>query len=429
MLSAAFAVELVFAAYCIHSMSYQATSRSIMRIGAFATFVLLTMTSIIEWSPRWYAFAALLLIWALLGAIALGRKGLDGAAFRTGSVIKNGVLAFLAVLLALSPALIFPQYKPPQTTGAYDVETVTYTYTDEDRDEMYSDTGGPRRLTVQYWYPENAADKCPLIVFSHGSFGVKSSNLSLYRELASHGYVVCSIDHTYQCLFTSDTDGRVSLIDRGFMREILAEDAERDKTQSYEYYQKWMGVRTGDLNSVVDYALNQAASSDPDPVYALIDTTKIGVMGHSLGGSAALGIGRTRHDVGAVIALESPFMCDIIGVENGQFVWNEETYPVPVLNIYSDSSWSRLDQLPQYEANAELLADTNTISYNVHMRGAGHLSLTDLALTSPLLTRILNGRKAGIDTHYCLTTISRLALDFFDCYLKGRGTFVPQASY
>ena len=31
-----------------------------MRIGAFATFVLLTMTSIIEWSPCWYAFAALL---------------------------------------------------------------------------------------------------------------------------------------------------------------------------------------------------------------------------------------------------------------------------------------------------------------------------------------------------------------------------------
>jgi predicted dienelactone hydrolase len=241
--------------------------------------------------------------------------------------------------------------------------------------------------------------------------------------------VVCAVDHTYQCLFTADTDGRVSLIDRGFMREILAEDAERDKMQSCEYYQKWMGVRTGDLNYVVDYALNQAASSDPDPVYALIDTTKIGVMGHSLGGSAALGIGRTRDDVGAVVALESPFMCDIVGVENGQFVWNEETYPIPVLNIYSDNSWSRLDELPQYAANARLLADTATISYNVHMRGAGHLSLTDLALTSPLLTRILNGRKAGIDTQYCLATISRLALEFFDCYLKGKGGFSPQAFY
>lgn len=134
-----------------------------------------------------------------------------------------------------------------------------------------------------------------------------------------------------------------------------------------------------------------------------------------------MGIGRTRDDVGAVVALESPFMCDIVGVENGQFVWDEETYPVPVLNIYSDGSWSRLDELPQYAANARLLADTKAVSYNVHMRGAGHLSLTDLALTSPLLTRILNGRKAVTDAEYCLTTIGRLALEFFDCYLKGIG--------
>jgi dienelactone hydrolase len=429
MLSAAFALELVFAAYCVHSRSCQATSRSIMRITAFALFVLLMATSIIEWSPRWYAFAALLLIWALLGAITLLRRDRDGVAFRIDAVIKKAVLALLAVLLALSPALIFPQYKPLRTTGAYGVEAVAYTYADEGRAETYSDTGGRRRLTVQYWYPEDANGKYPLIIFSHGSFGVKSSNLSLYRELASHGYVVCSIDHTYQCLFTADTDGRVSLLDRGFMREVLAEDAERDKMQSYEYYRKWMGVRTGDVNFVIDYALSQAAGSDPDPVYALIDTTKIGVIGHSLGGSAALGIGRTRDDVGAIVALESPFMCDIIGVENGQFVRNEKTYPVPVLNVYSDSSWSRLDELPQYAANARLLADTTAISYNVHMRGAGHLSLTDLALTSPLLTRILNGRKASIDTEYCLTTIGRLALEFFDCYLKAKGGFAPQAVY
>jgi len=428
-LFAAVAVELVFAACCIHSRSYQATSQSIIRIGAFPLFVLLVVTSVVEWSLRWYAFAALLLIWALLGAIALVRKDRNGAAFIIGAVIKKAILAILAVLLALSPALIFPQYKPLKTTGAYGVETVAYTYTDEGRTETYSRTGEPRRLTVQYWYPEDANGKCPLIVFSHGSFGVKSSNLSLYRELASHGYVVCSIDHTYQCLFTADSDGRVSLIDRGFMREVLAEDAKRDKMQSYEYYQKWMGVRTGDLNSVIDYVLRQAAGSHPDPVYALIDTTKIGVIGHSLGGSAALGIGRTRDDVSAVVALESPFMCDIVGVENGQFVWDEDTYPIPVLSIYSDSSWSRLDELPQYAANARLLADTMAISYNVHIREAGHLSLTDLALTSPLLTRILNGRKAGIDAEYCLTVIGQLALEFFDCYVKGRGTFVPQAFY
>jgi dienelactone hydrolase len=400
-----------------------------MRIGGFAVFVMLTTVSVVEWSPRWHAFAALLLTWALLGAIALLRKTDNGRTLRSGDAIRRSVLTLLVVLLALIPALIFPEYKPLEITGEYGVETVTYTYIDGSRIETYSNTGGPRKLTVQYWYPENAAGKHPLVVFSHGSFGVKSSNLSLYRELASHGYVVCSIDHTYQCLFTADTSGNISLLDRSFMREILAEDAKSDKAQSYEYYQKWMGIRTGDINFVIDYALSQAASSDPDHVYALIDTTTIGVMGHSLGGSAALGIGRTRDDVDAVIALESPFLCDVVGVDNGEFVWNEETYPIPVLNIYSDSSWSHLDEWPQYAVNSRLLVDAEPTAYSVHVQGTGHLTLTDLALTSPFLTRILNGHRAGIDARYCLTTIDRLALEFLDYYLEGKGEFAPQAVY
>ena len=150
-----------------------------MRISAFATFILLVKASIIEWSIRWYAFAALLLTWALLGATALVRKANDGRTFRSGNAIRRSVFTLLAVLLALSPALVFPQYKPLETTGEYSVETVTYTYIDGSRIETYSNTGGPRKLTVQYWYPENACGKHPFVVFSHGSLGVKSSNLSL----------------------------------------------------------------------------------------------------------------------------------------------------------------------------------------------------------------------------------------------------------
>ena len=77
-LFSAIAVELVFAAYCIRSRSYQSTTRSIMRIGAFAVFVMLTTVSVVEWSPRWHAFAALLLTWALLGVIAFLRKTDNG---------------------------------------------------------------------------------------------------------------------------------------------------------------------------------------------------------------------------------------------------------------------------------------------------------------------------------------------------------------
>ena len=175
--------------------------------------------------------------------------------------------------------------------------------------------------------------------------------------------------------------------------------------------------------------LSNSDSNDSDMVYRLIEAGKIGLMGHSLGGSAALGIGRSRRDVGAVMALESPFMCDIIGVENEDFVWNEESYPVPVLNIYSDSSWDRLYEWPQYEANVKLLECPGEDAFNVYIRGSGHLSLTDLALSSPFFTRILNGHKASIDTVYCLTTINGITLDFFDCYLKGKGEFAPQEFY
>jgi len=142
-----------------------------------------------------------------------------------------------------------------------------------------------------------------------------------------------------------------------------------------------------------------------------------------------LGIGRTRHDVGAVIALESPFLCDIVGVNNGEFVWNEETYPTPVLNIYSDSSWGHLDEWPQYAVSSKLLVDTEATAYTVHVQGAGHLTLTDLALTSPFLARMLNGHKASIDARYCLTTMNHLVLEFFDYYLKEKGEFAPQAVY
>lgn len=78
------------------------------------------------------------------------------------------------------------------------------------------------------------------------------------NELASHGYVVCSINHTYQCFYTTDEDGHTTLMDKGYMNEIKAENARSNRQQSYEYYQKWMKIRTGDINFVIDYILAEA---------------------------------------------------------------------------------------------------------------------------------------------------------------------------
>ena len=67
----AFVIDVAFATYCIVTQSNQNQVRSVVRIGALAMFALFTLGSLIEWSIRWYGLAALLLVWAALGAWTL----------------------------------------------------------------------------------------------------------------------------------------------------------------------------------------------------------------------------------------------------------------------------------------------------------------------------------------------------------------------
>ena len=58
------------------------------------------------------------------------------------------------------------------------------------------------------------------------------------------------------------------------------------------------------------------------------------------------------------------------------------------------------------------------------------MSLTDLSLVSPILADILDsGRKATIDTHYCLETLNGIILEFFDAYLKDGKPFTAAGTY
>lgn len=421
--------EISFLSYCVITKSIQQKTRSLARIGFLPAFGILILTSIVQWGVRWFAFTGLLIFWAILGVITLLQNKPSSIVYRKSRMIVNAGVMILLAALSLTPALIFPQYTPLQPTGKYEVETSVNTYTDFDRVETYTDTNENREITVQYWYPKKAEGKFPLIFFSHGSFGIRTSNLSLYRELASHGYVVCSIDHTYQSLFSTNIDGHTTLVNNGYMREIASEDAHKDKQRSYEYYQQWMGVRASDINFVIDTLRSGTNSAISETVLRLVDPSRIGLIGHSLGGSAVLLVGRMRNDISAVLALESPFMGDILGVDNGEFVWNKETYPVPVLNVYSDSSWSHLAEWPQYAENSKLLSDKEPFTYNIYLQGARHLSLTDLALTSPFFTTILSGQQTNTDPKYYLDTINQLSLKFFDHYLKNIGEFDPLAKY
>jgi len=345
--------------------------------------------------------------------------------FRKSNHVPAGyICAALSFVLLIVTGwlLLFPKVTPVETTGEYQVVREDCFYTDMQRLESYKDDGSYRELPVSFWYPEEYSEKqdCPLVVFSHGSYGVKSSNETLYRELASHGYVVCSIDHTYQCFSTKLSNGKTVRLNGRFMKEIIADDPNKNPEQTIIHIAKWMDIRTGDINFVLDTIIQKVTDSNKDlSVYSLIDAESICVMGHSLGGSAALGVGRQRDDISAVISLEAPFLYDIQGVnEDGSFIFDEAEYPVPVLNVYSDASWEHLREWKQYEENARLLDVESDDVQNMYLSGIGHFSLTDLSLTTPFLTMLFDGGSPKETPQETLKKLNKICLYFLDEKLR-----------
>ncbi|MCR8658711.1 alpha/beta hydrolase family protein [Paenibacillus endoradicis] len=423
-------MEITLALYCIVTKQYHLRLRNWARIAIFITFTVLALLSVISWSFRWILLAVLLFILAVNGAFSLIRNKVNTKKYKVSHIVRKAIIMIFLFIIALAPALVFPQYQSPKVTGEYEVTTATYTYTDKNRIEEFINTGENRHVNVEFWYPKNADDTYPLLVFSHGAYGIRSSNASTYTELASHGYVVVSIDHPYHSFYTASEDGKTSIINTEFYQEVSNANKDGIYTieQAYVLFQKWMKLRTDDMNFVIDMILNNS-KSDNDPIYQLINTDKIGVFGHSMGGAASVWLGRERDDIDAVVNIDGPMFSELIyDKETNDLVVKGNTYSTPLLNLYSDDVWIQLDNSSTYAANK---AADKTFSevYTVHFQGAKHLSLTDLPLFSPILANMLQGGKADIDKYYCIETQNQIILNFFDFELKGIGSFTPKTTY
>ena len=425
-------IEVGYTVYCLKTKGYQERLKHLCSFSMLGLLILFALFGITGFNFRWNMLHLILLIQSVLGIRYFylhknNRKGKKEKIFSRKRVIIACIRRSFLLMTAIIPAIIFPQIKPVEVTGTLPIKTVSYTLTDTSRKESFSQKDTDRKVTIQFWYPEETAQRYPLVVFSHGAFGFRGSNRSTFENLASNGYVVCSIDHTYHSFFTKQEDGNMVIANMDFVNDAMAaQNGDYDEQKTYELSHGWLKLRTEDFNFVLDTILDRITEPDTEEVYRLIDPVHIGVLGHSLGGATAASIGRERSDVDSVIVVDGTMFGEENGYEDGSYILNQEPYPVPLLNLYNEEHYLEAKELGESYDN--ISATVHALdAREVVFRGAGHINFTDLPMFSPFLAGMLG--TGEIDSRYCIEKMNEVILDYFNYYLKNSGTLRLQTEY
>ena len=425
----ALAAQIGFLVYRLVTKKPQTKVKHIIRVAVFALFTLLLVTGVYWWGFRWMGLFILIAVCAVLSAVYFIKKPRVEKEFKRLNAVLASLSGCILLTICILPGILFPQFKPVAPTGSYTVDSMSVTMTDASRADPFSETGENRKVTVQFWYPVSGegSETFPLAVFSHGAFGYRGSNLSTFEDLASNGYVVCSIDHSSHAFFARHTDGSMTLVNTAFLNDAVnITNNDYDAETTYDKTHEWLALRTADMDFVLNTILNHANGELPADIYSQINTEEIGLFGHSLGGATAAQLGRERSDIDAVIVIDGTMIGEETGFENGQSVKNAEPYPVPLLNLYNDSHYE--DAIQAGTAYNNLSASAHAVeAYDTVIRGSGHLNFTDLPLFSPTLARLLGTGEA--DSRYCIETMNQVVLDFFNHTLKDSGTPPIQTEY
>ncbi len=124
--------------------------------------------------------------------------------------------------------------------------------------------------------PDAANGPYPLVIFSHGSGGMRFQSLYLTEHLASHGFVVIAADHPGNTV----QDALFGGSDAAYLNGLI---------QNF-------GTRPLDILRQITYLDALPADS---PLAGLMDMARIAVSGHSFGGYTALAAGGARLDTAA----------------------------------------------------------------------------------------------------------------------------------
>jgi len=402
---------------------------------------------------KWrFALAIVFLIIRLLVALLSlipnygpkGRRTYSPSPTKTSaSLVISGIIFMIFFAVFMLPAFIFTNYNGLPNTGEFEVKSTSAILIDQKRTDDFETDRSFREVPVHFFYPDTEKDNFPLVIFSHGAFGYYQSNFSTYTELASHGYVVVSLDHPHHSFFTTDTKGKTIIVDKNFINTVMkVSNEEVSHEESFEVTQEWLKLRTDDENFVLDtlktaensMKLDNAWYTDDEinimDVLSKIDMEKIGLMGHSLGGATSAKVGRERKDIDAVIDLDGTMFGDIVAVKDGKYEYNKEPYPIPILDFTKAQDEKYKEDFKK--ENGYVYVNQNVLDHaktgkKVVFSNVEHMDFTDLPLISPTIASMLG--KGTVDNEEFMIKINGIVLNWFDYYLKNEGTLNIQESY
>ncbi len=422
--------------------------------------------SLSGWSRPITALAALVALWhviherthwqmfpVLAGLILLVAWQLIPASRRTSryAAMKQPVAVAAAVLsiVTFGMLLIVPMFSLPKPTGTYPVGTrIVYLKDSSRTEEKAEKPGTPRELMVQIWYPADPSSNhlaayerlsetipatsyrsvlwtnsredapvatqggpFPVLLFNHAWGGRRTQDTFLTEDLASHGYVVASIDHTYNA-------SRVVLPGDRVIDDINGGDAiDPDLHSASEITAIW----NIELNKwVADeiFVLNTLQTEDLDqksPWYGRLDTQRAGALGHSFGGAAAVQLCSVDPRIQSALNMDGWTFGDI----------RKRAASQPAMFLYGITTGAGQQDSSAIGAEAELdTTDRNEVDaslrqfggYKVSISNTSHMDFTDHPLVSPWRRWTQPGH---ISPARIETIVRAYVLAFFDQTVRG----------
>jgi pimeloyl-ACP methyl ester carboxylesterase len=120
----------------------------------------------------------------------------------------------------------------------------------------------------------------PVVIFTHGYTGTFTDYTFLFEDLASRGYIVASISHTYETTAVRLADGRL-------VKSVLGSHLQSTRRADAQTLAFAESVRLGDVRFVLDELVRLSSHLD-SPFAGHLDMASIAAAGHSLGALTAI---------------------------------------------------------------------------------------------------------------------------------------------